>query len=292
MKKVILLLTFTITLILTSCSSEHDKRLKISATTWIGYAPFFYAKEKGWLKPLNIKLIYISSLAENMYLYQSGNTDAFTGTQYEYSIINEDVKSLVPVMLLDRSNGGDLVMSNFSIKELQESDSEIDVFLEVDSVNYTVLKDFLALNDLENKKLKYKNMDQTQIKMLKSTSTPTIIVTYIPYNLPLENNGFKEIASTKNSLNLLVVDALFTKVEVLQKHRKQFEALKVLIDRSIEDLQKDPKGFYEIVRPYILEMSYSEFRNSIDDIVWINKNISKELKLRMLKSNIPTRDLL
>ncbi len=291
MKKLLLFFISTIFL-LSSCSSEHDNRLKISATTWIGYTPFFYAKEKGWLEPLDIKLLYISSLAENMYLYEAGNTDAFTGTQYEYTILHEDVKSLTPIMLLDKSNGGDLVMSNVSVKKLQETQSEIDVFLEVDSVNYTILKDFLALYKLEDKKIHYKNMDQTQIKLLKSTSTPTVIITYIPYNLALEKSGFKEIASTKDSLNLLVIDALFTRTDILEAHEKQFEALKVLIDRAIVDLKKDPKAFYEIVKPYILEMSYQEFLSSMNDIVWINKKISPKLKRRMLQADIPTRDLL
>lgn len=275
-----------------SCSSDYDKRLRISATTWIGYTPFFYAKEKGWLKPLNIKLIHISSLAENMYLYKAGNSDAYAGTQYEYSILNQDMQSLTPIILLDRSNGGDLVMSNLSIKELQELDEEIDVYLELDSINYTILKDFLALYKLEDKKINYKNTDQTKIKLLKTTNKPTLIVTYNPYNLSLEKQGFKEVASTKNSLNLLVVDALFTRLETLTQHKKQFKELKVLIDKSIEHLHANPKEFYEIVRPYILEIEYDEFLDLMNDIVWINKNISSELQTRMLKSNFPTRDLL
>jgi len=292
MKKILLFLSLAISLLFTACSDTHEDRLKISATTWIGYTPFFYLKEKGLLKPLNIKLVYLSSLAENMYLYEAGNSDAFTGTQYEYKIINEEMKSLIPIILLDRSNGGDLVMSNSSIEELQENKSKIDVYLEMDSVNYTVLQDFIAINKLKEENLRYHNMDQIQIEKLQATNKPTIIVTYIPYNLKLEKQGFKALASTKESLNLLVVDALFTGVDTLKKHKKQFESLKILIDKAIADLEKDPKAFYDTVKPYLLEMSYEEFLDSIDDIVWINKNISPKLKSRMLQADIPTRNLL
>ena len=59
---------------------EDNKKIKITTSTWIGYAPLFYAKEKNWLEPLNIKLLNVVSLSENMYLYKAGNADAFVGT--------------------------------------------------------------------------------------------------------------------------------------------------------------------------------------------------------------------
>ena len=290
LKKIVILITTL--LLFTSCSSDYDKRLKISATTWIGYIPLFYAKEKGWLKPLNIKLLHVSSLAENMYLYEAGNSDAYAGTQYEYSILSQDIKSLQPIMMFDRSNGGDLVMGNFSIEALQNTTLEIDAYLELDSINNTLLKDFLSKYKLQDKNINYINKDQTQIKQLQANSKPTLAITYIPYNFTLEKQGFMELASTKDSLDLLVVDALFTRIEIYDAHKKQFSELKKLVDKGVEALKKDPKEFYETVKPYILEMSYDEFVHSLDDIVWINRDISPELKQRMNEAKFPTRDLI
>ena len=289
-KKIIFLLTLL--LLFTSCSSDYDKRLKISATTWIGYIPLFYAKEKGWLKPLNIKLLHVSSLAENMYLFEAGNSDAYTGTQYEYNILSKNMKSLKPIMMFDRSNGGDLVMGNLSIEDLQNTTSQIDAYLELDSINNTVLKDFLLKYKLEGKNINYRNRDQVAIKQLQADSKPTLAVTYIPYNLALEKQGFVELASTKDSLDLLVVDAMFTRTETSNAHEKQFSELKKLVDKSIESLKKDPKEFYTTVQPYISDMSYDEFVDSLGDIVWINRDISPELKQRMNQENFPTRDLM
>ena len=290
LKKIIILIATL--LLLTSCFSDYDKRLKISATTWIGYIPLFYAKEKGWLKPLNIKLLHVSSLAENMYLYRAGNSDAYVGTQYEYSILSQDMKSLTPIMMFDRSDGGDLVMSNLSIEELQNTTTQIDAYLELDSINNTILKDFLAKYNLEDKNINYINKDQTQIKLLNASMKPTIVVTYIPYNLSLEKQGFKELASTKDSLDLLVVDAMFTKTEVFNEHEKQFLELKKLVDKSIDAIKQNPREVYETVKPYILDMSYDDFTHSLGDIIWINKDVSRELKMRMNETNFPTRDLI
>lgn len=280
-----------IVMLSSSCSSEYDKRLKISATTWIGYVPLFYAKEKGWLKELNIKLLNVSSLAENMYVYQAGNSDAYTGTQYEYGVLSKDFKSLKPIMMFDRSNGGDLIMSNLSLKELKDTNSSIDAYLELDSVNNIILKDFIKINRLQNKTINYINKDQAEIKQLGKRAKPTVVVTYIPYNLFLEKNGFKEIASTRENFDIVVVDAMFTTVEVYERHKTQFIELKKLIDKSIASLQDNPEEFYSVVKPYMLEMNYKEFENSLSDIVWINKKLSNQLKQKLMKSKFPLRDL-
>ena len=290
LKKVLII--FTSLLLFVSCSSDYDKRLKISATTWIGYIPLFYAKEKGWLDPLNIKLLHVSSLAENMYLYHAGNSDAYVGTQYEYGILSNEMDSLKPIMMFDRSNGGDIVMSNMSIEELLNSTTEIDAYLELDSINNTLLKDFLSKYKLEDKSINYVNKDQSEIEQLHASIKPTVVVTYIPYNLALEKQGFKEVASTKESLDLIVVDAMFTKTEIFNEHSKQFIELKKLVDKSVDAIQRDPKEVYEIVKPYILDMSYEDFKHSLGDIEWINKDVSNELKERLSETNFPTRDLI
>jgi NitT/TauT family transport system substrate-binding protein len=289
-----LLLIFITMFSLTSCSSPQNEKLKISTTTWIGYSPLFYAKEKGWLEPLNIKLLHVTSLSENLYLYQAGKSDAFVGTQYEYNILVKQKDSLIPVILFDRSNGGDVIMSNVSVEELQKSEKTVDAYLEMDSVNNTLMKDFIKKYGLKNKTINYINRDQTQISILdaKNIKKPTIIATYIPYGIALQKQGFTNIASTKDNLDLLVVDALFTTKKVFQNHKNQFTALKKLVDDALAALEKNPKEFYETVNPYMLELSYEEFTNSLKDIIWINKKISAELERRMKESSFPSRHLI
>ena len=107
------LILFLLSILTTGCERSREEPLKISVNSWIGYTPFFYAKAKGWLDPLNIKILNVVSLSESVYLYQSGNAHALTGTQYEYELLTNEDDSLIPIMLLDRSNGGDLIMSKY-----------------------------------------------------------------------------------------------------------------------------------------------------------------------------------
>jgi NitT/TauT family transport system substrate-binding protein len=292
LKKLALIITTAFLFI--SCSSDYDKKLKISATTWVGYTPLFYAKEMGWLEPLNIKLLNVSSLSENMYLYKAKNSDAYVGTQYEYNILSKENSSLVPVMLFDRSYGGDVVMGNVSLKELKDGSGPIDAYLEMDSINFTLLEDFIKKNNFEGRDIRYINQDQAYISTLKSASMDkhTLIVTYSPYDSELKKKGFMEIASTKDGFDLLIIDAMFTTTEVLQRHKKQFTELKKAVDMAVVELQKNPKQYYEKIKPYMLNMNYDEFRESLDNIIWINDGVSSELEERIKDNNFPIEDLI
>lgn len=280
--------------VLSSCTSQKYDKLKISATTWIGYTPLLYAKEKGWLDEYNIKILHVSSLAENMYLYKAGNANAYVGTQYEYNLLIEGDNTLMPIMMFDRSYGGDLIMSNVSIEELKRTSEPIDAYLEMDSINRTVLEDFQKNHQLDKKQINYLNNDQAAISNLQAAKMkkPTLIITYVPYDSQLKNQGFHEIASTKDGLDLLVVDALFTTQDQFYQHKEQFVALKKFVDKAVVAVKNDPREFYETVKHYMLEIDYDEFLLSLNDIIWINKTLDPKLKERMEQGNFPTRDLL
>ena len=273
---------------------EDNKKIKITTSTWIGYAPLFYAKERNWLEPLNIKLLNVVSLSENMYLYKAGNADAFVGTQYEYNFLLQEDKTLIPIIIFDKSNGGDMILSNLTLDELSKINKEIDAYLEIDSVNSILLNDFIRSNNLQDKKINYINEDQSNISRLKANeiNNPTIIVTYTPYNNILEKNSFRELSSTKKSDDLLIIDGMYVKKDFYYENKETFVKLKKLVDDSIINLQNNPKEFYNTVKPYLTNISYEEFLSSLNDIIWLNKDIPTNILEKLDNSNFKTKDLI
>lgn len=281
------------TAVLSGCSGSNDERLKISTDNWIGFTPLFYADAKGWLAPFNIELLQVVSLSENMYLFETGNSDAFTGTQYEYNILASSDPQLVPVMLFDRSFGGDVVMSNIGLSALTQAPS-IDVYLEMDSVNLTVLQDFARRHELNLAEFKYHNLDQALISNLEAAdmSGPTVLVTYNPYNFKLMHQGFSELATTRDNLDLLVIDALFTRLDTLQKHSDQFAALERFTDTAITALLADPLEYFAAIQPYLQSMTYDEFAESMGNVLWLNGSLEPTIAERLTEGNFPIRHLL
>jgi len=277
MRYLVTLITILFSLFFSSCSNEahNDKPLTIATNSWIGYAPLFYAQEKGYLEKNNIKLLVNVSLAEAAELYSVGKADMVTTTQHEYYSFKKDF-DLVPVILLDRSNGGDMILSNRTIKELQEADKII-AYLEIDSINAEILKDFIKLYNIPLEKLHMINRDQAQIEDLQPQDDKAVlIVTYVPYNITLEKKGFKVIASTRDINSIIVIDALCCSKTIFNQRHPHLKKLKEIIDRSVNELMNDKKSSYLLVKKYLGDLSYKEYLESLQTITWINKP-SKEL---------------
>lgn len=292
MKKIVLI-HLLIIFLFSACSYKEDKKLKISITNWIGYSPIIYAKEKNWLNSLNIKILNVASLSENLYLYSAGNSDAFVGTQYEYTIAKHKYSSLIPLILFDRSNGGDVIMGNQSIDKYSQ-DVSIDAYLEMDSINSILLQDFIKKYELNADKIKYINKDQLYISTLKNKEikNPTLITTYIPYNEQLKKNGFIELTSTANNPDLLIIDALFVTKEKFNRYKEEFKKLKTYIDKAIKNLNNNPKEYYLTIKKHYPEITYEDFIDSLEQIVWINKDLEKQFSDKLIKNSFPLRDIL
>ena len=149
---------------LSGCAEKPDKTLNIIANSWIGYSPLFYAKEKGWLDEHDIRLSSVVSLGESLHIYQSAKLDAFAGTQYEYQTMYRKDPSVIPILLLDRSNGGDMIMGNRSLDAIKSENGPINVYLEINSINYPVFNDFIHQHKLEGKTFNYINSDQIKLQ--------------------------------------------------------------------------------------------------------------------------------
>ena len=273
-KTILILLSLLFTF--TACTSKPQKKIVISTNQWIGYAPLFYAYEKGELDKLNITLLTSVSLAEAADLYTIGKADMVTTTQHEYNVLKNTTHGIKAVILIDRSNGGDMILANKSIESLKKS-KKIDAYLEVDSINQEILLDFLKKNHINEDKINFINKDQRQIQAVKNdTEKNILIVTYSPYNIGLEKKGFMELASTKDINSIIVIDALCASTEIIRNDKPRLIQLKKIIDKSITAIQQDPEASYKVVSKYFSGMSYKDYLDSLTLIKWINKP-SKEL---------------
>lgn len=288
----VILISLISIIFLTSCVDDKKDKLRVVTSNWIGYTPLFYAKEKGLLDKLNIQLLSVVSLSESLYTYKSKNADVFLGTQYEYQETFKRDNQVVPIILLNKSDGGDVVMSNLTLEEIKKEDKQIDIFLELSSINSLVFDDFITKHNIKNKNFNYINKDQSFIAQQKEFKNPTIVISYNPYNITLEKNGLKTLESTKDNIDILIVDAMFTTNNILIKYKDELKELKKIIDIAIDDLQKDEKAYYDLIKDYLYDTSFEEFQKSLSNIKWINKNIDQNILDSLKEHNFPTKELL
>ena len=268
-------LALSAALLISGCSvgekSQNSRILKIAVNPWVGYTPLMYLDRKGRLKELGIELVFVGSLGENANLLSNHLVDGFAATQYEYLNYKDELDDIVPVFTIDRSAGADKILSNLSVEALKKEKRPIEVYLEFGSVNEDLFRAFVKKYGLQDKKFLFHHDPQTVIKQIKADpKRRVIVVSYEPYASLLEQNGIHEIASTAD-LDILIIDALFLEREKVLRCKERLKRLKTAFWEAKEVLDRDPRGFYRTVEPYIKGQSYEDFLKSCHGIRWLSE---------------------
>lgn len=265
--------------------------IRISTNPWIGFTPFVYAQEKGWLEETPFKFIWLVDLSDNARLFEKQFVEGFTATQYEF-LHFKDKNDLTTVFLIDQSYGADAVLSNRSVDALRQTHEKINVYLEMGSFNQDMLGAFITENNLDKNKFVLIDSSQKSMEAASKSNRPIVMVTYEPYISKIKANGFHVIASTRTLKTVHVVDALFAKESSLEEHHEEYEQLKHIFDRALAQMRKDPKEFYITISGYLEGQSYDDFLLSAQNIKWIDNDIPVSITKTFHQQNIPMDKLL
>lgn len=285
----------TLALILTGCSEEKKEApLVISTDTWIGLSPLYYAHAMGWLKEANIEFLQATSIEENLQLYESHASDVVTGTVHEYGRLKKKNPDIIPIIVYDRSYGGDVILSNQTPQQLKIAKKKIEVYVELDTVGEDMLNYFLEEHNISKERFNIYNRSQNEIVTLdgRILSAPVIAVTYNPHDTILKEHGFKEIASSKNN-QYLIIDSFMATSTVVKRHSQQIKQLKAIMDKAVASYEYNPKSFYAIVKPYLGYPSYEEFEAMRKNVQWINnEQLSPKMKQKLSEIHYPVAKLI
>ena len=281
-------------LVLNGCTKQDEKPIVISSDIWIGATPLYYAHAKGWLKEINIEMLQAGSIEANLNMYETHASDLVTGTQHEYQRLRKTHPDIVPTIIYDRSYGGDMVLSNRTVEQIKNSKEKIDVFMEIDTVGEDMFGYFLAENNLSKEQFNIYSRNQEEIELTQNSagSGPIVIATYNPHDLILKEHGFKEVASSRSD-RYLVIDGIYCTRTIAKKHKEQIKALKGLLEKAVDDYNKNPKLFYTTVKSYLGHPSYTEFEQMRSNIKWVkNEELSETMKRKMVDMHYPVSELI
>lgn len=267
-----------------------DRLVRISTNPWVGFTPFIYAQEKGWLEDTPFRFMWLVDLSDNARLYERGFTQGFTATQYEL-LHFKSRERIRPVFLIDRSAGADSILSNLPLEVLRKTTKPITVYLELGSLNEDFFQAFVKENGLEGLHFALTNSSQKAIEKLSPAGEPVIVISYAPYASELARNGFVEIASTATLKSFFVIDALFVDERAVDGSESDYKTLKKIFNRAQDALRVNPQEYYATIHHYLEGQSYEEFMATTGQIEWLNGG-DKTLFLRQLKSQNIRTDLL
>lgn len=296
MKKNLILILFSISFLILGTgvyyyTRSEDTPIKISSNPWVGFTPFIYAQEKGWLDKTPFKFVWQVDLSENSRLYERGFVQGFTATQYEL-LHFKDYSRLKPVFLIDRSFGADMILSNRSLQSLRDMDEPIKVYLEIGSLNEDFFRAFVRENGLEKLKFVFVNSNQNSMTSLSPSKTPVILISYDPYGSTFLKQGYKKIASTQTMQSFFVIDALFVDERFVEGRESQYRKLLEIFDQALEVLKNNPQEYYKTIKDYLEGQSYEDFMASTTQIKWLNSGAHEDMQEQLRHQHISTQRVL
>lgn len=273
-------------------SNRLDKQsIQISSNPWVGFTPFIYAQEKGWLDKTPFKFVWLVDLSENSRLYDSGFTQGFTATQYELLHFKEH-SHLKPIFLIDRSYGADVILANRSLNELRAEHKPISVYLELGSLNEDFFKAFVQENGLEKLQFVLKNSSQKMMTTLSPSGYPTIMISYDPYVSEFLKKGYVGVASTRSMQSFSVIDALFVDERFVNGREDDYRELLTIFNKALDQFKRDPHEYYETIHGYLEGQNYQEFMDSTTQIQWLNSGTHTNIETQLHAQHIETNRLL
>lgn len=269
----------------------ESSRIHISTNPWVGFTPFIYAQEKGWLESTPFRFLWLVDLMDNARLYERGFTQGFTATQYEL-LHFKNKNTIKPVFLIDQSYGADAIVSNRTLEEIRNTKTRVDVYLEQGSMNDDFFEAFVAEKGLKNVLFHKIDTSQKSISTLTEMPNPIIIISYQPYLDGLTKKGFHTLVSTQNMKTFFVIDALFVDEKTIQGREKEFADLKKLFALGVERFKSDPHEYYETIKGYLEGQSYEEFMATTTQIKWLYQTHPNEVITHLNAQQIKTDRLL
>ncbi len=272
-------------------SRADERQIHISSNPWVGFTPFIYAQEKGWLDKTPFRFMWLVDLSENARLYERGFTQGFTTTQYELLHFKEhsDIK---PVFLIDRSFGADAILSNRSLETLHTLHEPITVYLEMGSLNEDFFNAFIHENGLKSSQFILVNTSQESITQMNPMGAPSIVISYAPYISKLIKKGFTTIASTETMKSFFVIDALYVDEHSIVGREEEYRGLKEIFNRALKKFHTDPREYYETIHGYLEGQSYAEFMETTEQLEWLNRSINPNVMHHLQMQHIATDRIL
>ncbi|MBV5349282.1 hypothetical protein JZU61_06495, partial [bacterium] len=262
-----------------------------STNPWIGFTPFIYAQEKGWLENMPFHFFWLVDLSDNARFYERGFTQGFTATQYEM-LHFKNRENIKPVFLIDRSYGADAIVSNRSIEEIRSTKEAVNVYLEQGTLNDDFFNAFVTEHGLKKVLFHKMNTAQKSISTLSVGGNPIIVISYQPYLSGLLKKGFQPLASTRTMDKFFVVDALFVNDDVIKGREEDFIHLKELFALGVDRLRSDPHEYYETVKGYLEGQSYEEFLSTTTQVEWLYQKNSEKVVNHLKSQQVKTDRLL
>ncbi len=231
-------------LLLSACS-KPDPPLRVALLEWPPYELAFWASAQGWYNKEQIQLLEYKTPAEVTRAFATGSVDVIAVTTDFALTLAEQYPETRIVLIIDASNGGDVVLSRTPVKDKDDLLGKT-LAVEAGPLGFYMLARFRDHYELSRTDLKIEYIDIPAQVDHWQNSDIDLVITYEPNRSRLIDLGAVEIFTSREIPNE-IVDVFVVKDSLITSRHAD---LKHFVDgwfKAVEDLKAQPPELFKFI---------------------------------------------
>ncbi len=201
-------------LMLAACTVAPEKPLRLGTNIWIGYEPFYLAREINALDQDKVRLIEYTSSVPVLHAFRNNLLDAAALTLDEALLLAQQQPDISVVAVLDISNGADALLARPETHSLQQLQGKT-VAVENLATGGYLLSRALQLAGMPSSAVTIRTVSAEGHEAALQSSGIAAVVSYDPQKTRMLANGANNLFDS-SKIPGEIVDVLVVRDQVLQ----------------------------------------------------------------------------
>jgi NitT/TauT family transport system substrate-binding protein len=242
------------------------ENIKIAVSVWLGYAPLYLAKEKGFFQKrgLDVDVVVINSPVDRRAAFAADRIQGFA-TTVDTLVMTASAETPIPVkqvLVLDASHGADGIVAKKDIKSIPDLKGKIVAGQMGGGASYFWLNYVLTQNGMKLSDLKMVDMRAPDAGAAFVAEKVDAAVTWEPWLHRAKATPHGHVLYASDKTPGIIVDSLGFKPEFLAKRGNDVKKIVAAWNEAIDYMNKNPQDADAIM---------AKFSNLTPDIFAIEK---------------------
>ena len=210
-------------LLLGACMRPPETALRIGTNVWIGSEPLYLARNLGRLDPTAVQLVEYPSASEVLRAFRNQAIDGMVISLDELFGLAADGLSPRVVLVVDVSNGADVVVGRGGMRSMQDLKGR-SVAVESGALGAFVLSRALALSSMQPTDVNVVHLESNEQPNAFEKGRIDAAVTFDPYRAQFLRAGAVTLFDSTR-IPGEIVDLVAVRANVLDEHANSIQAL-------------------------------------------------------------------
>ncbi len=236
-------------LFLLGCARTPANPLRVATHPFTGYESMHLAQGLGYFSAADIRLVEMASASQSSQALRNGTVDAAMLTLDESLVLMQDGVDLQAVLVMDVSNGADVVMARPGISSLSALRGRR-IGVETSAIGAVMLDAMLTAGGLKPSDVKLISIPANEHAAAYRQAKVDAVVTYEPTRTQLLGDG-ASILFDSSRVPGRIVDVLVVRSERISGHRAALASLVAAHFKALAYLSAHPQDSAARLAPFL-----------------------------------------